>query len=187
MSKTTHYVYLIQSGDMKISPVKVGYSKNPEARLKQLQTGNPVELKLIMKLICDDENHARNLEKSLHEMLSTQNVYLEWYKLKKTHIMKMLTALANNKEFDQVAHCENMNAYSSMPGHKKLKKKYRGLRKYLKQMEAGMIRRGKEASIMRRYIHEHTDMNSMTIKNMIRDELGPADNIDELEFEFDDE
>lgn len=176
------YVYLIQAGDKKTSPVKVGYSKNPEDRLKSLQTGNPVPLRLIMKIKCNDEKHARRLERSLHEMLGTQNLFLEWFTLKGTHITKMLNAFANDENFDQVEHCENLQHYSRMPGSNKSAKKYRGLRKHLKQMEASAVRKNKEASLMRKYIHEHTGMCSMEVKRMITDQLGPRIDVSDLEF-----
>ena len=51
--ENTMYVYLIQSGKKKSDPVKVGYSKNPEARIKTLQTGNPKILRLLMKIKCN--------------------------------------------------------------------------------------------------------------------------------------
>lgn len=177
------YVYLIQSGDMKISPVKVGFSKNPEARLKQLQTGNPVVLKLIMKIKCDSEKHARNLEKSLHDMLGTQNVYLEWYKLKKTHIMKMLTAFSNDEDFDQVQHCENLNHYSSMPGDISIKRRYKNLLRHVKQMETALIRRKNGARIMRKYISEKSGMNDMDIKSLINEELDKGSKPSILDFD----
>jgi len=134
------YVYLIQSGKKKTDPVKVGFSKDPETRIKTLQTGNPVKLELIMKIKCNNEKHARTLEKALHEMLGTQNVYLEWFRLKKTHIMKMLTAFANNESFDQVKHAEKLQHYSSMPGDISLRKKYRGLLKQHKEMEISYLK-----------------------------------------------
>ena len=58
------YVYLIKAGHKKTDPVKVGYSKDPEGRLKSLQTGNHEKLQLFMKIKCNDEKHARRLEKT---------------------------------------------------------------------------------------------------------------------------
>lgn len=156
---------------MKISPVKVGFSKNPEARLKQLQTGNPVPLKLIMKIKCNDENHARNLEKSLHEMLSTQSVYLEWYKLKKTHIMKMLTAFSNDEEFDQVKHCENLNHYSSMPGKLRLNKRYKNLKKHVKEIEIAMGKNRRELKFVYGYIYDEFGVSTKNIKELMVEKL----------------
>lgn len=53
-------IYLISDGEK----VKIGYSKNPQKRLKQLQTGHPNRLKLIK--IWDAEPVK---EKLLHRML----------------------------------------------------------------------------------------------------------------------
>ena len=59
-------LYIIQSkmtGDFK-----VGKSKNPVKRLKQLQTGSPYELKLILTL--KEQGHK---EKYIHKYIMTSN------------------------------------------------------------------------------------------------------------------
>ena len=70
-------LYIIQSkmtGDFK-----VGKSKNPVKRLKQLQTGSPYELKLILTL--KEQGHK---EKYIHKYIMTSNKRKckgEWFDL----------------------------------------------------------------------------------------------------------
>jgi hypothetical protein len=121
------YVYLIQAGKKKLDPVKVGYSRDPESRLKTLQTGNPVALRILMKIKCNDEAHARRLESTLHEMLGHQNIHYEWFKLKSSHVMKMLTAFANDEKFDQIQHGMESQHYSNVISEISYKKRYSAL------------------------------------------------------------
>lgn len=162
------YVYLIQSGKAKNDPVKVGFSKKPEARLKALQTGNPKPLKLIMKIECKTEGHAKRLEKSLHEMLGKQNIHLEWFKLKKNHIIKMLNAFANNEEFDHVKHEEELNKHKSMTPEWSRRK----LKKHIKEIEGSMKRRRAEAGFMYGVIYDNLGISTKEVKRMMNEELG---------------
>lgn len=57
-----HHLYIIQSD--VTGAFKVGRSKNVQKRLKQLQTGSPYKLKLILEL-----KHQGYIEKQLHEIL----------------------------------------------------------------------------------------------------------------------
>jgi len=56
------HLYIIQTD--KTGAIKIGRSKNPEKRLKQLQTGCPDKLKLL--LIVENFGH---IEKNLHRDL----------------------------------------------------------------------------------------------------------------------
>lgn len=165
------YVYLIQAGDKKTDPVKVGFSKNPEKRLKSFQTGNAKELRLIMKIKCNSPSHARRLEKSLHIMLGSQNIHLEWFKLKKTHIMKMLTAFANNKEFDQVEHCANLQHYQTNKEKPSNARKLKNATKTILEMEAHATKRRFAAGIMYGLIYDSTGMTTKEIKILIDDKF----------------
>ncbi len=79
MSAKDH-LYIIQSD--VTGAIKIGRSKNPQRRLKQLQTGSPYELRLLLVL----ENMA-DLERKLHRDLkgyrfrSTQG---EWFDFEST-------------------------------------------------------------------------------------------------------
>lgn len=65
-------VYLVGiEGD---APVKIGYSVDPEARLGEMQTGNPRPLKLLATLPGDLER-----ERSLHARYIKHNLLGEWF------------------------------------------------------------------------------------------------------------
>lgn len=70
--KTYQYVYFIQRGNS--GPVKVGVAKDPKHRLKQLQTGNAEELKLLGTIPGGTE-----LEQILHERFSRDRMKGEWF------------------------------------------------------------------------------------------------------------
>jgi len=163
------YVYLIQAGDKKTDPVKVGFSKNPEKRLKAFQTGNAKELRLIMKIKCNSPSHARRLEKSLHIMLGSQNVHLEWFKLKKSHVMKMLNSFANNKDFDQVEHCSDLQHYQTNKEKPSTARKLKNARKQILEMEKTASKRRFAAGVMYGYIYDGLGITTLEIKKIIED------------------
>lgn len=65
-------LYIIQSNNNGL--IKIGRSKNPQKRLKQLQTGNPNKLKLIYTF--EGEGWR---EKIIHERLSYYRLEGEWF------------------------------------------------------------------------------------------------------------
>lgn len=65
-------LYIIQSS--MTGMIKIGRSKNPEKRLKQLQTGNPNKLKLIAEF----KNQGWK-EKIIHEKLRLFRLKGEWF------------------------------------------------------------------------------------------------------------
>lgn len=74
------YIYVMQSGDT--DRCKVGVSKNPESRLRQLQTGNHRELKIVLIIGPFDESHAYRMEKHIHQVLDANHLRIlgEWFK-----------------------------------------------------------------------------------------------------------
>lgn len=74
------YVYLIGAERAKHHPilqyaVKVGFSTNPEARVAELQTGNPMKLCLYAKV-----PGTRADEQALHEKYAHANILQEWFR-----------------------------------------------------------------------------------------------------------
>jgi hypothetical protein len=69
-------IYLIKS--IKYGCYKIGVSKNPDKRLKQLQTGNPSELEL---LCVYDSEIAFKIEKVLHNTFNINKEHGEWFDL----------------------------------------------------------------------------------------------------------
>jgi hypothetical protein len=70
------YLYVIGSENS----VKIGFSKRPESRLKQLQTANGEALKLHHKEAFD-ERRIRLYEKAIHKELSHKKMKGEWFDL----------------------------------------------------------------------------------------------------------
>ncbi len=67
-----NHLYIIKT--KKDGSFKIGRSDDPSFRLKQLQTGNPYNLKLI--LIIENCGH---MERELHERLSKYRLKGEWF------------------------------------------------------------------------------------------------------------
>lgn len=84
------YVYFISAyGEHELQQIKIGYSNDPDGRLKKLQTGSPIKLKLLGTVKCNSEAHARQVEKLAHNIFHKQKRRGEWYKLSKKHISQI--------------------------------------------------------------------------------------------------
>jgi len=70
------YVYLIQS--QEDGYYKIGVSKHPNKRVKQHQTGNPSELKVVHTYLSE---HARKIETTLKNRYSYLKKEGEWFNL----------------------------------------------------------------------------------------------------------
>ncbi|MEU8764282.1 GIY-YIG nuclease family protein [Streptomyces sp. NPDC048659] len=66
------YVYLIESTD--VGYVKIGWSRTPEARLGQLQTGSLPDLRLLAAI-----RGERKLEGQLHTWFADRRLDGEWF------------------------------------------------------------------------------------------------------------
>ena len=77
-------VYVIQS--LKEGDFKIGVSKNPKKRLKQLQTGNSSELKLILTY---PSEFANKIEKTLHNQLTRSREIGEWFNMSLTEALML--------------------------------------------------------------------------------------------------
>ena len=80
------YIYVIGTESIQ----KIGFSKNPQSRLKQLQTGNSEQLFLHHMIEVSDER-TRLLERFLHKDLSYKKLKGEWFKLSKQEAIDYLT------------------------------------------------------------------------------------------------
>lgn len=71
-----HYLYAI--GDNEV--VKVGYSIDPKARLKSLQTGNSRKLRVLWKCYAGSDNkQALGQEKAMHRKIAKFKIKGEWF------------------------------------------------------------------------------------------------------------
>ena len=86
------YVYLIKSEESGL--YKIGVSKNPNTRLKQLQTGNGDKLKLLEKFQTD---HAFKVESAMKNTYSYLRKNGEWFEL------------SLKEEFDFTKNCEKFD------------------------------------------------------------------------------
>lgn len=70
--------------------IKIGYSANPDERLKELQTGSPVKLHLQATM-----NGCFKTEKGLHELFNHLRMKGEWFRY--TDELKMFIRVAKQK------------------------------------------------------------------------------------------
>lgn len=74
------YVYLMVDKEAHKRHVKIGMSKNPQRRLKQLQTGNPNRIYQLHALWCHNSGAARAVERFFHEKYAGLRIPgTEWF------------------------------------------------------------------------------------------------------------
>lgn len=61
--------------------IKIGVAKDPDARLREIQTGNPNDCDILCLIPCTTEKSAYALEKALHRVYSHRHRRGEWYDL----------------------------------------------------------------------------------------------------------
>jgi hypothetical protein len=90
------YVYLIYCEGNSL--FKIGVSKNPKSRLKQLQTGSGLKLSLLQSY---PSVYAHKIESSFHNRYSYLKTSGEWFNLPYTFKNKFLTECKrSNKIFE---------------------------------------------------------------------------------------
>ncbi len=88
-------IYLIQN--LQTLDIKIGISKNPEKRVRQLQTGSSEKL-LLLKIF--DITNDRQIEKRLHKMLWQNRQRGEWFALTNLHIDFVESYIRENGQFN---------------------------------------------------------------------------------------
>jgi len=81
------YIYLIKNEVDDTVLYKIGFSKNPKQRLKELKTGNPNALEIVAEF---ETKHKRKVETAFHNHYKTQNVSGEWFSLSSEEVDKFL-------------------------------------------------------------------------------------------------
>ena len=76
-------IYLIKSA----GNVKIGYSKNPWKRYRQLCTGAASPMALVMTLYCYD---ARRVEAWLHNHFNERRLHGEWFRVGVSEVMSVI-------------------------------------------------------------------------------------------------
>ena len=83
---TLMYIYAIGTEHRQ----KIGFSKDPAARLRHLQTGNAEELHLHGSIEVP-ESRVKLLERFLHKDMSYKRVKGEWFNLTKAEVLEYLS------------------------------------------------------------------------------------------------
>jgi hypothetical protein len=90
------YVYFIYCPDLYSTGkhcIKIGYTKNLNTRLQQLQTGNPYKLEFYK--IYQSSNY-KNIETELHHKYNNKRILNEWFNISLKDVDKEI-ALLNNE------------------------------------------------------------------------------------------
>lgn len=87
------YIYLIQS--LENSHYKIGISNNPQRRIKELQTGNSSELRLVEVY---QSEYAEKIERALQRRYSYLNKEGEWFDMS---ISNEVTFLAECRKIEE--------------------------------------------------------------------------------------
>jgi hypothetical protein len=95
------HLYIIQLGDTDI--YKIGISKHPDKRLKQIQRKCPIPLTLIYTNFGHDDEFA---ERYLHVHFKRQRVKGEWFKLSTADIIHIVTRWCS-QEYQYPDYSEN--------------------------------------------------------------------------------
>lgn len=95
--KSYQYMYIISNDK---GYIKVGISKNPKRRLKQLQTGNQNKLTLLFteEFECE-RNHLLKIEKLVHKDLKSfkSDSVGEWFKINTSDLNKVKNIITWNR------------------------------------------------------------------------------------------
>lgn len=94
------YVYFFPERGPEEAAIKIGYSKHPLKRLKQLQTGHPTKIGCEGWIEFNSEEEARAQEEGMHAVFSKDRIRKngEWFKYS-DHIKDHLIKLRSWKEF----------------------------------------------------------------------------------------
>lgn len=104
------YVYFIEAfSEHELKRIKIGSSKWPEERLAKLQIGSPVKLKLMGKIRCKSDDHAKRIEKFAHNIFHAQRKRGEWFRLSRKHIEQMKSLIQRAAEKEETDGKEQQN------------------------------------------------------------------------------
>lgn len=82
------YVYIMQSGEKKNAPIKIGMSQDPNRRVSDLQTGNPFLISLKGMIPFPTRREALDFERYLHSTVGGFEYYGEWFNPKRLDLKK---------------------------------------------------------------------------------------------------
>lgn len=102
------HVYFISIG---ISPVKIGVSDKPKARLATLQTAHYERLKILFTIPCDSRENAFELEALLHRWYIPFQLKNEWFSINEDILCRDLDTFRRILRASLVISCD----YSTNP------------------------------------------------------------------------
>jgi hypothetical protein len=85
------FLYVMQCKDF----IKIGVSKHPEQRIRDLQIGNPFRITLLLKVKYDN---SFQIEQTLHKYFNNKNETGEWFSIDET--VKNLVKYLKNIEYN---------------------------------------------------------------------------------------
>jgi len=88
------YVYFIRAGIY----TKIGVAKNIQRRIEQLQTGNPLELRLTCSIQMPNMKSAFYFERLLHDELMDQHKHGEWFFIKEVKVRDIISKFSENND-----------------------------------------------------------------------------------------
>ncbi|MDH5651290.1 MAG: GIY-YIG nuclease family protein [Gammaproteobacteria bacterium] len=80
--------FIIENEDNDIHRIKIGFSKEPAKRIKELQTGNSRKLALMGWI----ETGDASLEKRLHKKFKSSRINGEWFSIEPYDVLEELKA-----------------------------------------------------------------------------------------------
>lgn len=103
-SDSNRFVYVLKSGKY----YKIGISKDVAERLRNLQTGNPIEIALVSAAFLEN---APRFESRLHEAFSDYRTRGEWFELPPEKVEDLIEILDNRDFIDRVPPFDNIVYY----------------------------------------------------------------------------
>lgn len=86
-------VYFLGEDENGCSPIKIGVAKNIDRRKQPLQTGNPLELRLLGWIKSDDDFQ---LERQLQKHFEPVRARGEWFHIEPAHVLPFLVQAGQN-------------------------------------------------------------------------------------------
>lgn len=99
MDSEIGFVYLIKSHETGF--IKIGFSKDPLARLECLQTSSPSLLYLLATLKC---SNPRSIEKSIHNHFASKRINGEWFSLSDSDLSTLFASYKAGLNWDVYDH-----------------------------------------------------------------------------------
>lgn len=76
MQNETVFLYAIGKEE---GPIKLGISRNPEARVRELQCGCPFKLELLLVTPLSSRESAAKEEVNVHDLFAGHHLHGEWF------------------------------------------------------------------------------------------------------------